>query len=219
MNQLITYIESLDPLFTHIQIANGYDWQNSIKLDLAELKSQDNPHLDLSAQTDVAIEFFFNFAEDHQFFIGFKYDPDQLKGLSAPEFVQKLLRLAAKTKGPEELLRKAGKALFDNPNMYLDRNIDRAVELVVNYWDEAGTAVIWKQGEKPLDRTGLQHKLAANRELTKTKKNSIAIEIDYGAPAMWIGIDVSRKVGHDFILQSDIVLAILQIAQQQSQCK
>ena len=71
-------------------------------------------------------------------------------------------------------------------------------------------------GEMPLDKTSLQRKLSANNELERTHKNPIALEVDYGAPAMWIGIDVSRKIGSDYVLQSDIVLALLQIAQQGS---
>ncbi len=216
MNQLITYIESLDPTFTHLQIANGYDWQNATIIKRSSLQNGIAQPIDIAIGASIAVEFFFTFAKDHEFFIGFKYIPGQLKNLSAPEFVEELYKLAAKTKGPRQLLQSAGEQLLSDPNIYLDRAVDRAVELVVNYWDEVGTAIIWKSGEKPLDRTSLQRKLSANHELTETRKNPIVLEIDYGAPAMWVGIDVSRKIGPNYTLQSDIVLALLQIAQQSS---
>lgn len=216
MNQLIVYIESLDPVFTHIQVAKGYDWQNAKTIKRSELREETSIDLPVTNRDEVAIQFFFTFADDHKFFIGFKYMFEQLKHLSAHEFIEKLYKLAAKTKNPRWLLENAGEELHNNPNVYLNRTVDRAVELVVNYWDEVGTVTIWKTGEKPLDRTSLQRKLSANSDLIQTTKNPIALEIDYGAPAMWIGIDVSRKIGPDYILQSDIVLALLQIAQQGS---
>ncbi len=214
MNQLIVYIESLDPAFTHVQVAKGYDWQNAKTISRTDLQAGTFTNFPVSDGDEMAIQFFFTFADDHKFFIGFKYTSEQLKNLSAHEFVEKLCRLAAKTKSPRRLLQDAGKELHNNPDIYLNRTVDRAVELVVNYWKEVGTVTIWKAGEKPLDRTSLQRKLAHKSELRQTPKNPIALEIDYGAPAMWIGIDVSRKIGPDYILQSDIVLALLQIAQQ-----
>lgn len=216
MNQLIRYIESLDPIFTRIQVAKGYDWQNSQTISRSKLQSDVKLNFDMAAGDDIAVEFFFTFADDHEFFIGIKYVPQQLRGLTSVQFTKAMLALGAKTNNPEQLLQDAGKKLFGNSRIYLDRNVDRAVELVVNYWNEVGTVTIWKEGEKPLDHTGLQRKLATNSELQKTPKNPIVLEIDYGAPAMWVGIDVSRKIGKNYTIQSDIVLALLQIAQQGS---
>ncbi len=211
MNQLYEYIDRLNPTFKYLQFSQPDNWLHAKKFSSKQVhKPLPKDALD-KIDKEAVLEFFFEVSNHRSLFLGFKYSPELAKVNDPKEFVSQLYSLAATVKTPTQLLLQAGNVLNGNPSTFINRKVDRAVEFVLDYWTVVGVKRLWKNGEKPIDSKGILRKIESNHQLLKTTKNPLVLEIDYGAPGLWIGIEVSEKNGETYSLQTDFVLALLEL--------
>jgi hypothetical protein len=181
-----------------VQFSRPDSWLHAKKFTSKQVHKPLPIHALDEIDKEAVLEFFFELSNQRSIFVGFKYNLELANVHDAKEFVRQLYGLA-------------GIVLNGDPATFIHRKVDRAVEFVLDYWTVVGVKRLWKNGEKPIDSKGILRKIESNQQLVKTKKNPLVLEIDYGAPGLWIGIEVSEKNGETYRLETDFVLALLEI--------
>ncbi len=211
MSRVLDLLAEKNPQLDYLQIAQDGDWMQGVKL----LPDQDinAGSVNNITSTNTAVEAFFRLADGSHAFIGFKY-PEPFPKTPA-EFAQALAATLSsnKEKPVKDLLQAAGSAIWGDSDAYTAREPETSVAMVVDYWTQLPVETIWKQGDPAPVSTTLKDMLSNTPELVSNNVNPICLEIDFGAPGLWIGLPVSVQEGQSHTLDNsklDEALSVLQ---------
>jgi len=207
MDAVLEFMSGKEARLDYLQIAQNGEWQASTKIRPTD--NAEDIDFESISTAGVSLEVFYRLSDGSHAFIGFRC-PDETNG-SPSEFIESVYRAITNSSGgsPRDALLAASIAASGMTDTYTERDIDRVVAMVVDYWTELPTKVIWRPGESAPSAATLRSKLGEAPQLLTNDKNPISLEIDFGAPGLWIGLEVSRQNGLEYQLDDTKVAEVL----------
>lgn len=81
---------------------------------------------------------------------------------------------------------------------------------VFNQWRSAGSCILWRRGEPPLERSALRRRLEEHSRLLRPFAAPVMLEIARRTPVpAWLGVQVSRKGPEGECLSEAMLLRVL----------
>jgi hypothetical protein len=216
MYSLIERVDQQQPRPLYMQVARAGAWEDAVLIeDTLDKDTWLTDPLETIDET-VAAEIFYELDGGGIAFSGFRFSPN-LSQVNSPEsFIHEITQswLTGQIKHLQlaGALFSLGRRLNGSGNTYMTTAPEHCELGVIDNWQSLGSAWLPIDGQTPPD-DDLSELLQTNQNLIRNRKNHIALEFAWLDPHHWLGIQVSDKVGDEFVLNIERLQQLMKAAE------